>query len=203
MQYQFIETPFGNFAAYTYMRNEWEDRGRQTIHLEPLGELAEVPLKTMYDGHPVIDHNALDEEGARQHPEQVGGIWKAKPTYEINRKQYSGTLEARFGIHSQTSHYDPEMLGKTYVTVSSYTGESPTDSAREKLAAWILEHHDEILAPEFLARDAYDRAQADSRRAERGVKEAQAALAEAEQYLTNAVQAEADALSALALINDH
>lgn len=199
MQYQLVKTPFGNFAAYTYMRNEWEDRGHQTIHLEPLGELAELPLKESYDGQPTLDHDALDAEGARQFPDQAGSIWKPRPSFEINRKHYSGTLEIKFGTYTASSHYDPSMNGKPYARVSSYStlGEGLTDSAREKLAAWIIEHKDEILTPEFLALDAYDRAQANYRHAEESVKKAQAALAEAEQHLTSAAQTEAETLLAL------
>lgn len=198
MHYQHIATPFGNFAAYTYMRNEWDDRGVVILHFEPLGELTEVPLATTYDGRPVISHDALDAEGARQHPEQVGGFWKPRPTFEINRKTYSGTLEVKFGTYTESSHYDPEMHGKPWARVSHYTHtENLTDSARDKLAAWILEHRDEILTSEFLARDLYDRAQEDYKHAERGVKDAQEKLAEAEQHMADMLNAEAAALLAL------
>lgn len=185
-RYKFITTPFGNFAATTYRLNEWEERGVQEIHLEPLGQLDHVPLKEdSYYGE-VLDHDTIDAEGARQQPELAGTWYVPKPIFTVNKKPYTGTVEARFGAYHH--HHKDELVGTDYAHVGMYStiGEGLTDSARAKLSEWILEHRDEIITPLFVAESKQAAAHLTSQSAHRALVEAEKALDEARNAVSKA-----------------
>lgn len=196
-EFQFISTPYGNFAAYLSEQDE-EAPTKYSLSLTPIGELPSVPMSTTYDGHPCLDLDAIDAEGVRQHPEKVDHFFKPQPIYTVNRVAYTNHLRLEFGTYSR--HYKPELVGTEYAVIYDHSGGVLTDSARQKLAEWMQAHRADILTPEFLARTAYDRARYAVSYAEREKVKAENALSDAEQALSDAFRqltAASDALDAL------
>lgn len=150
-----VDTPFGRFAAN--MRPIGD--GQSVINLEPMGELDEVPL----DARGSLDYAALEAEAERIHGKRPMLITPNE--FIVNRKSYSGTLEVRY--------VDPAWDRTRRVAyVTHYAGlqsDEITDSAREKIAAYMLEHEHEILTPERMLDGERNRLQNRAERARQQV----------------------------------
>lgn len=184
--YAHIQTPYGNFAASTYLPGEQRD-GVTLIHLEPVGALDALPTHQSYIGRLTLDHDALKAEGARQARERGADLpdwFTPSPSFTINGKTYAGTVEVK--LETLSEHYG-ERAGERVAYASSWTNEPLTPSAASAIAALILEREAEILTPEFRAMDEADRLVGELHWARKDEEKARITLSEAEAKVTSLV----------------
>lgn len=166
--YTLAASPFGNFAM---QRTEPDTDAREIerYYLIPIGQLEAVPLTRLHGGDSLyLDQDALTAEAHRQLEERGTAAVRylsPRPEYVINRAIYTDDLYAtlRRGYSGADDYWT--------VNTGRY-GQSLTDSARTKLTAWWESARESIVTPEFLARDAVDRAEYAMQRTFRAMVEA-------------------------------
>ena len=156
--YTLATSPFGNFAVQR--RDVGADRRElESYVLTPIGNLDAVPLKTGHGNNNALwlDHDALEAEARRQLTERGTAphpFFAPRPLYVVNRAIYTDDLRATlYRAYPQSEDPTPYWSVNT-----GRFDQGLTDSAQAKLTAWWEGARDSIVTPEFLARDAVDRA---------------------------------------------
>lgn len=166
--YTLATSPFGNFAV---QRREVDPDSREieSYLLTPIGNLDALPFKTLGELGLYLDQDALAAEAHRQlaaRGTEAARYLTPRPEYVVNRAIYTDDLQVTLWRgHAGTD-------GTDYWTADTGRfGQGITDSAQTKLAAWWESVRDSIVTPEFLARDAVDRAEYAMQRSFRKMEE--------------------------------
>lgn len=155
--YYIHESPFGRFAVN--LSSVADDLDTYHVHLDPIGDLEEVPISCGY-----LDHDALEAEARRREPGTHWGYLTPSIGFVVNRKHYRGSL---------TLEVTRNAVGERLLSLSHWNGigEEVTDAARRKITEWARESLATLAPRSALVESLRDRRKARAERLEKDIAE--------------------------------